>query len=62
MGYCDKHMNHESIRRVKLGRRDYHYPASLFTDRETEAQGGQSWALEMGLPVPRTHVPMGPDL
>ena len=51
MGYCDKDVNHESIREtwVKRGRRSYHHPASLFTDRETEAQGGQSWALEMGL-------------
>ena len=51
MGYCDKDVNHESIREtwVKRGRRSYHHLASLFTDRETEAQGGQSWALEMGL-------------
>ena len=64
VGYCDKRVNHESIREtpVKQGRRNYHYRASLFTDTETEAHAGQSWALEMGLPVPRTHVPMGPDL
>ena len=29
---------------------------SPFTNRETDAQGGQSWALETGLPVPGAQV------
>ena len=63
MGYRDKHMNRESIRETgQAGEKGLSSSASLFADRETEAQGGQSWALEMGLPVPRTHVPTGPDL
>lgn len=35
---------------------DHYYTTSPFTNRETDAQGGQSWALETGLPVPGTQV------
>ena len=63
MGYRDKHMNRESIRETgQAGEKGLSSSASLFAARETEAHGGTIWALEIGLPVPRTPVPTGPDL